>query len=46
LKFVKKNEHALDALRTNCFDGGGTSYFWARPDARLSVDVLFIDEAA
>ena len=46
LKFVKKNEHALDALRTNCSVGGGTSYFWARPDACLSVDVLFIDEAA
>lgn len=46
LKFAKKNEHALDALRTNCSVGGGTSYFWARPDARLSVDVLFIDEAA
>jgi superfamily I DNA and/or RNA helicase len=37
---------ALDALRMNCSVGGGTSYFWARPDARLSVDVLFIDEAA
>jgi uncharacterized protein len=46
LKFAKKNEQALDALRTNCSVGGGTSYFWARPDARLSVDVLFIDEAA
>jgi hypothetical protein len=43
---VKKNEQALDAMRTNCAVGGGTSYFWARPDARLSVDVLFIDEAA
>jgi predicted RecB family nuclease len=46
LKFVKKNEEALDAIRTNCAVGGGTSYFWARPDARRSVDVLFIDEAA
>jgi hypothetical protein len=46
LQFVKKNEQALDALRTNCAVGGGTSYFWARPDARLCVDVLFIDEAA
>jgi predicted RecB family nuclease len=46
LRFVKKNEQALDAMRTNCAVGGGTSYFWARPDARLCVDVLFIDEAA
>jgi uncharacterized protein len=46
LQFVKKNEQALDALRTDCAVGGGTSYFWARPDARGSVDVLFIDEAA
>ncbi|WFU34288.1 TM0106 family RecB-like putative nuclease [Bradyrhizobium brasilense] len=46
LKFVSKNEHAIDAIRTNCTVGGGTSYFWARPDARLCVDVLFIDEAA
>lgn len=46
LQFVKKNEQALDALRTDCVVGGGTSYFWARPDARRSVDVLFIDEAA
>ena len=46
LQFVKKNELALDALRTTCAVGAGTSFFWARPDARLSVDVLFIDEAA
>ncbi|MEH2626307.1 putative RecB family nuclease [Bradyrhizobium sp. AZCC 1719] len=46
LMFVKKNEQALDAIRTSCAVGGGTSYFWARPDARLCVDVLFIDEAA
>jgi predicted RecB family nuclease len=46
LKFVKKNEQALDAMRAGCAVGGGTSYFWARPDARLCVDVLFIDEAA
>jgi uncharacterized protein len=26
--------------------GGGTAWFWARPDAARSVDVLFIDEAA
>jgi hypothetical protein len=26
--------------------GGATGWFWARPDASRSVDVLFIDEAA
>ncbi|MCP3468465.1 TM0106 family RecB-like putative nuclease [Bradyrhizobium sp. CCGUVB23] len=46
LQFVKDNKQALDALGTTCAVGGGTSYFWARPDARLSVDVLVIDEAA
>src|SRR6266436_1939787 len=46
LKFTTKNEVALDALRGTCAVGGGTSFFWARPDARLCVDVLFIDEAA
>lgn len=46
LHFVKNNEQALDAMRAGCAVGGGTSYFWARPDARLCVDVLFIDEAA
>jgi uncharacterized protein len=46
LQFVKKNELALDAMRTICRVGGGTSFFWARPDARLCVNVLFIDEAA
>jgi predicted RecB family nuclease len=46
LQFTTKNEVALDALRSTCAVGGGTSFFWARPDARLCVDVLFIDEAA
>ncbi len=46
LQFTTKNEVALDALRSTCAIGGGTSFFWARPDARLCVDVLFIDEAA
>ncbi|MFZ1812830.1 MAG: DEAD/DEAH box helicase, partial [Rhizobiaceae bacterium] len=26
--------------------GGATAWFWARPDAKCSIDVLFIDEAA
>jgi hypothetical protein len=46
LQFTTKNEVALDALNSGCAVGGGTSFFWARPDARLCVDVLFIDEAA
>ena len=46
LQFTTKNEVALDALSGSCAVGGGTSFFWARPDARLCVDVLFIDEAA
>ena len=36
LQFTTKNEHSLDALRTNCAVGGGTSCFWARPDAALA----------
>jgi uncharacterized protein len=46
LQFATENATFLDALRTDCDVGGGTAWFWARPDARLSVDVLFIDEAA
>ena len=46
LQFTTKNEVARDALRSTFAVGGGTSFFWARPDARLCVDVLFIDEAA
>ena len=32
LLFVKTNEQALNAMQTICAVGGGTSYFWARPD--------------
>jgi predicted RecB family nuclease len=46
LQLTKSNEEALDLLRTACAVGGGTSFFWSRADANLSVDVLFIDEAA
>ena len=46
LHFTTKNEVSLDSLRSTFAVGGGTSFFWARPDARLCVDVLFIDEAA
>jgi uncharacterized protein len=46
LKFTSDNATFLDALGSDCQVGGGTAWFWARPDASDSVDVLFIDEAA
>ena len=46
LKFTTDNTAFLDALSSDCQVGGGTAWFWARPDASESVDVLFIDEAA
>jgi hypothetical protein len=46
LKFTTDNAAFLDALSSACQVGGGTAWFWARPDASESVDVLFIDEAA
>ncbi|RTM14600.1 MAG: TM0106 family RecB-like putative nuclease [Bradyrhizobiaceae bacterium] len=46
LRFTTDNAAFLDALHTDCRVGGGTAWFWARPDAARSVDVLFIDEAA
>jgi hypothetical protein len=46
LQFATENATFLDGLRNDCNVGGGTAWFWARADARLSVDVLFIDEAA
>jgi predicted RecB family nuclease len=46
LRFTTDNAAFLDALHSDCRVGGGTAWFWARPDAARSVDVLFIDEAA
>lgn len=46
LKFTTDNATFLDAFNSDCKVGGGTAWFWARPDAAGSVDVLFIDEAA
>jgi uncharacterized protein len=46
LRFTTDNAVFLDALHSDCRVGGGTAWFWARPDAARSVDVLFIDEAA
>ncbi|MFK4539852.1 putative RecB family nuclease [Bradyrhizobium ottawaense] len=46
LQLTTSNEEALDLLGATCAVGGGTSFFWSRADAHLSVDVLFVDEAA
>ncbi|WLA69416.1 AAA domain-containing protein [Bradyrhizobium diazoefficiens] len=46
LSFTTSNGEFLDALGTAGRVGGATAWFWARPDASLGVDVLFIDEAA
>jgi predicted RecB family nuclease len=46
LCFTTDNAAFLNALNADCQVGGGTAWFWARPDASGSVDVLFIDEAA
>lgn len=46
LKFTTDNSAFLDGLNSDCKIGGATAWFWARPDAAESVDVLFVDEAA
>jgi predicted RecB family nuclease len=46
LRFTESNADLLAALGADCQVGGATGWFWARPDATSSVDVLFIDEAA
>jgi uncharacterized protein len=46
LSFTTGNSEFLDALGMAGRVGGATAWFWARPDASHSVDVLFIDEAA
>lgn len=46
LRFTKDNADFLAALGSDCRVGGATGWFWARPDAFQSVDVLVIDEAA
>jgi predicted RecB family nuclease len=46
LSFTTGNSEFLDALGVAGRVGGATAWFWARPDASHSVDVLFIDEAA
>lgn len=46
LRFTTDNGAFADALRSEGRVGGATAWFWARPDAAESVDVLFVDEAA
>lgn len=46
IKFTKKNEDVFSALGTSCGVAGGTAWLWSRPEARGTVDVLFVDEAA
>ena len=46
LCFTKDNPALLAAIGTTCQVAAATAWFWARPDAAASVDVLFIDEAA
>jgi predicted RecB family nuclease len=44
--FAKGNEALLEAIGDPAIVAGATAWFWARPDAADTVDVLFIDEAA
>lgn len=46
LQFTTDNAELLAEITTNSHVAGGTAWFWARPEAREAVDVLFIDEAA
>lgn len=46
LQFTTDNGALLTAIRGPCHVAGATAWFWARPDAYESVNVLFVDEAA
>ena len=46
LSFARTNEDLLHSLGHSAQVGGGTAWFWSRPDAFESVDVLVVDEAA
>jgi predicted RecB family nuclease len=46
LCFTEDNAALLAAIGTTSQVAAATAWFWARPDAAASVDVLFIDEAA
>ena len=46
LSFTNDNKEMIAWLGTDVSVGGGTAWFWARPDVFETVDVLFVDEAA
>lgn len=46
IQLTKDNGEVFSALGATCQVAGGTAWLWARPEARSSVDVLFVDEAA
>ncbi len=46
LCFTEYNAALLAGIGTTSQVAAATAWFWARPDAAVSVDVLFIDEAA
>ena len=46
LSFTNDNKEMIAWLGVDVSVGGGTAWFWARPDAFETVDVLFVDEAA
>ncbi|MEQ3650971.1 TM0106 family RecB-like putative nuclease [Hyphomonas sp.] len=46
IMFTKDNAQMLSTLGSTAQVGGATAWFWSREDARNSVDVLFVDEAA
>jgi hypothetical protein len=46
LAFVTNNDEVFAALGSSCQVAAGTAWLWARPQARQTVDALFVDEAA
>jgi len=46
LSFTNDNKEMIAWLGADVSVGGGTAWFWARPDAFETVDVLLVDEAA
>jgi predicted RecB family nuclease len=41
-----KNGDVFDALGVSCQVAAGTAWLWARPEAKGTVDVMFVDEAS
>lgn len=46
LTFTTDNGELAANLGSSAQVGGATAWYWSRPDAQNSVDVLFVDEAA